>query len=192
MDKTVQIQISAGAFLLPAVLLMLLPMQWVFAMVFAAAVHEFCHIAALCFLNVRIFGISVGMRGARIHTEQMSSTKELICALAGPLGSAALLLTARWFPRLAICGAVHCLYNCLPLLPFDGGRILQSLIVILFSPLRSEQICRYSQIVIRAVLAAAILLAALKYGLVISLLGIVLLRSERRKTSCQQTRLAIQ
>ena len=192
MDKTVCIQISGGAFLMPAVLLLFLPIQWVFSMVVAAAIHELCHIAAIWSMNGRIFRISIGMRGAQIETETMHPFKELICALAGPLGSALLLLTSQWFPRLAICGAVHFMYNCLPLLPFDGGRILRNLMVLLFPPARSEQIWQVSHNVIRGLLAAAVLFLAVKYGWVILLFGIVLLKSARRKTSCQQTLLAIQ
>ena len=192
MDKTVRIHISAGTFIVLAVLLMFLPIQWVLAMVVAAAVHEFCHIAAIFLTNGRVFRISIGVRGAQIETEAMHPAKELICALAGPLGSAALLLTARWFPRLAICGAAHCLYNCLPLFPFDGGRVLHNALVLVFPPVRSEQLWRYSQIVIRGLLAAIILFLAVRFGWIILLFGVVLLKSSRRKTSCQQALLAIQ
>lgn len=181
MDKTVRIQISAGAFLLPAVLLLFLPIQWVFAMLLAAMVHEFCHIAAISLTDSRIFRVSIGMRGSQIETGPMHPSRELICALAGPLGSAALLLTARWFPRLAICGAVHCLYNCLPLFPLDGGRALQNLLVLLFPPVRGEQIWRCSQIAVRILLAGAIVFLAVKFGWIILLFGVVLLNPRREK-----------
>lgn len=191
MGKIVRIQISAGACLLPAVSLMLLPIQWVFAVLTAATVHEFCHIAAIYMLNGRVFSISIGMRGAQIETEPMDPSKELICALAGPLGSAALLLLAHWFPRLAICGVMHCLYNCLPLFPFDGGRALRCIISLLFPPDWSERIWKYSQVTVRLALCGAVLYLAVKFGWVILLFGILLLKSARRKTSCQPTLLAI-
>ena len=178
--------------MLPALLLMFLPIQWVSAVIVAAAVHELSHIAALCLLDVHVFDISIGLRGARILTEPMNPTKELVCALAGPLGSAALLLTARWFPRLAICGAVHCLYNCLPLLPFDGGRVLHSAIALVFPEEYCEQVWKHTQHAVQFAIALFTALLAFKLGWGVLLLGILILRYSRRKTSCQQTLLAIQ
>lgn len=174
-------QISAGAFLLPAFLLMFLPIQWVVAMVLAGAIHEICHIAAMRLLDVRIDRVSVGVRGAVIETEPMSPDKELICAIAGPLGSAALLLTARWFPRLAVCGVVHCIYNLLPLIPMDGGRVLRSMIFLLFRPGRSERLWCCSQRLIRIFVGGIIVFFAVKHGIIVLLLGIMILKTRRQE-----------
>ena len=47
---------------------------------------------------------------------------ELLCALAGPVGS--LLLALLPFPMLALCGLCQGLFNLLPIMPLDGGRVL--------------------------------------------------------------------
>lgn len=174
-DKHTRIEVSAAAFLWPAVLLMVLPLQWVAAMVLAAAVHEFSHIAAISLTGGKIYQVKVGIRGAVVETGEMLPWKELLCALAGPVCSACLLLLVRWLPRTAICGAVHCLYNLLPLFPLDGGRVLRSLIMILFRPDIGACIWKYTQLFLRICILALCSLLALKYGWLILLLGIMLL-----------------
>lgn len=66
---------------------------------------------------------------------------ELICALAGPAGSIALLLLAEYMPKVAICGMVQGIYNLLPVYPLDGGRALTSAAGMLFSPNTAEKVC---------------------------------------------------
>lgn len=180
MDKHTKIEITAGAFLWPAVLLMLLPIQWVFAMLFAGAFHEFCHMAAICLTGREIYRMHIGVRGATMETGALPPWQELLCALAGPLGSALLLLAAGWFPRLAICGAVHCLYNLLPLVPFDGGRILRSLLLLLLRN-RGDKIWHCFQQGLRVCMIAACAILASKFGWMILLLSVALLKGTREE-----------
>lgn len=107
-----------------ALALLVLPLHWVLAVFSAALVHELGHVGMLLLLGVRIEGMSGDSWGMLIRTEPMPPGKELLCALAGPLASFALLLLIRWFPRVALCALVQGLYNMLPVLPFDGGRVL--------------------------------------------------------------------
>lgn len=121
----VRICITAGSCFFTALLLLVLPLPWVLAAVFAAGIHEICHIAALYFCGGRVNCITLGGRGAVLETEPMSPGRELICALAGPMGGLILLLFAKWVPRVAVCAGVQSLYNLLPVYPLDGGRAIR-------------------------------------------------------------------
>lgn len=120
-----KITISPAACILAALTILLLPLRWMCAAFLAAAFHEFCHILALHLCGGRIQCITIGNRGAVIHSYRMRTWKEVICILAGPLGSLLLVLFARWVPRVAICAFFHAIYNLLPIYPLDGGRAIR-------------------------------------------------------------------
>lgn len=123
-----------------AVMLLVLPLQWLLAMVAAAAFHELCHWAAIRWMGFPAGSLRLGLRSANMALPEMSRGRELICALAGPAGSFVLVLLIRWIPRIAICAAVQFLYNLLPLYPMDGGRVLRSLLAMALPPPKAERI----------------------------------------------------
>lgn len=146
-----RIHASASFCIYLALMLLILPLRWIFAMVTAAAFHEFCHWAAIRILGKRVRVLRIRAPGASMELPEMSRGQELLCALAGPLGSFSLLFVAKYFPRVAICGAIQGLYNLLPLYPLDGGRVVYCLLSILVSPPNAktisrviERICSYS------------------------------------------------
>ena len=128
--NNIPVSISAGAFLLGALLLLILPLKWLLAALSAAMIHELCHLAAVKLTGGYVHEICIGRGGASIKIGPMDSLKELICALAGPLGGFTLLLFARWIPRVAICAGIHSIYNLLPIHPLDGGRALCHLLTV--------------------------------------------------------------
>lgn len=136
------LRISGWAFVGLALLILVLPLKWVLAALAAAMIHEGCHIAAVSLCGEKIRGISLGAGGAVIETEPMSLWKEFLCILAGPAGGLAMLLLVRWFPRTALCAAIHSLYNLLPVYPLDGGRALRCVSFLFLKPGHSELFCQ--------------------------------------------------
>lgn len=107
-----------------ALLLLTLPLPWFAAAVAAAGIHEAGHLLAIRLLGADARKIQVGPTGAKIHTSFSEPWRELLCAAAGPAASLLLVLAAKPFPRIALCGFVQGLYNLLPIYPLDGGRML--------------------------------------------------------------------
>ncbi|MBQ9168734.1 MAG: hypothetical protein IJX67_10055 [Oscillospiraceae bacterium] len=160
--------ISPGLCIGLALLLLLLPLQWMLAVVLAAMFHELCHAGMIRLCGGRILSVRIGVNGAVMETEPMSNRKELLCALAGPVGGLLLILVARWLPRVAVCGVIHSLYNLLPIYPLDGGRALQCGMELLFPPATAKRICdRIGQVLIVCILVMGC------YGTFILKLGLV-------------------
>ena len=123
-----RVKISPTAYIWGALLVYLLPVKWLCSALVAALVHEISHIAALQMLGVGIRKIRITSMGAVIETGPVSNGKELICALAGPIGSFLLLLGYRFFPEVALCALIQGSFNLVPIYPLDGGRAVRSLI----------------------------------------------------------------
>lgn len=132
------IRFQPSALILMAALILLLPLDWLLAAVFAAAVHEVGHMVAIKAFGRHPVSISVGMLGATIHTGPLSNRAEFLCASAGPVASLMLLFLCRVFPKLALCGLMQGLFNLIPLHPLDGGRMLYCLLR-RCSPRRAEK-----------------------------------------------------
>ena len=131
--KDISIDVDADICIGAALALLLLPLQWLTAFFAAAAIHELCHIAAIYFNGGRILDIRIGMSGMRIDTQFSTAWSEFFSALAGPAGSFLLILLIRVFPRLAVCGCIHGIFNLIPVYPMDGGRALYCMASNLFS-----------------------------------------------------------
>lgn len=138
--RNIPANVSGGAFLTAALLCLVLPLKWFLAALLAAAVHELFHLLALYACGGRMLGLSIGSRGASIQTGQLSRGRELLCALAGPVGGLMPLLFASRFPRLALCALVYSLYNLIPVCPLDGGRALSCAAYLLLSPKSADRV----------------------------------------------------
>ncbi len=154
--SSLRFSISPSACVLGAMLLLILPLRWIFAAIFAASFHEFSHALAVYLCGGKIEEFSVGNRGAVMRSNSLSAGKTLICVLAGPVGSLLLVLFMRWIPRIAFCALVHTTYNLLPIYPLDGGRALRCIL--------PDRLCCVIQAVFLSVIwAVAIYLAIFRH-----------------------------
>ena len=129
-----RVALSPGFCCFLALMILLVPLPWIVAMVMAAAWHECCH-----FAMIRVFSSSkptlrLGFLGASTPLPPMGRGKEVLCALAGPVGSLLLWLLIGIFPRLALCGLAQGICNLMPLYPLDGGRVVRGLLSLALPP----------------------------------------------------------
>ena len=184
--------ISVGLLLALALMLLLLPVHWILAAVVAAAFHELCHLLCLRICGGRVTGFSFGGKGAVIDSGQLSPVNELLCTLAGPVGSLLLLFVLRIFPRIAICGAFHGAFNLLPVYPLDGGRALRCALRLLF-PTHWQRIFLILQKTLLLGLTVLSLWAFFVRGLgLLPIIFLLLLWHNVKNTPCNKPRLQVQ
>lgn len=151
-----------------ALMLLVLPIQWVVSALVAAAFHEFCHYSAVRLCAGRIYSIRAATSGARMYTGELSTLQSIFCLIAGPAGSMSLLFLSRWFPRVAICGVCQGLYNLLPVFPLDGGRAVRCALEGVMSVSTADRIAS----VMEYLCLAAVFLLGL-YGSCVLRLGLI-------------------
>lgn len=135
------VEYSASGCVLLALLCLLLPLNWFFSALLAAAVHELCHIMAVKIVGGSIYRLRIEPCGAVLETDPMEQWKALFCILAGPVGSLSLLLFFRWIPRIALCGMVQGCFNLLPIFPLDGGRLIRCFAEMVFPENIADNFC---------------------------------------------------
>lgn len=189
------LEISAVSWILGALLILVVPLNWVLAAVTAAVFHELSHSAAILLLGGKIHGLKILPDGIRMETSPMTAWQEILCSLAGPVGSLLLVLLGKHTPRIALCALVQGCYNLLPVYPLDGGRALHCLLG-WFLPLKTAK--KVEEFLVCAVLAAACP-AILWLDWRLSMDGILVLagifgagRSILRKIPCKETVLRVQ
>ena len=189
-----KIGISGGACLMFAFFLLVLPLRWIFAAVTAAVVHEACHALAVHLCGGRLHTLTVEKGGVVMVATPMTAVRGFLCTMAGPLGSALMVLTMPWLPRVAFCSAVHCVYNLLPIYPLDGGRALRCITEKL-SPDRQRKICLVTEnICLGLLFGAAVYLTVWKeLGLTPLVLAfLLLLRTKSANSPCNEGKLGLQ
>ncbi len=123
-----KICVTPGFWLILACALLVLPLRWLASWAIALAVHEIFHYIALRFCHYHPYEISFTANGIFMKTPNMRWSDDVLCAAAGPAGSAILTLLHRSFPELALVSGLQCIFNILPIYPLDGGRALRAVI----------------------------------------------------------------
>ena len=184
----------ATMYILMALFLLLLPLDWVLSVVFAGLFHELCHVFAVYAMNGRILRMEIRPMGCILETGRLDRQKQFISILAGPMGSLALLFLSHAAPKVALCGLAQGIYNLIPVYPLDGGRLL-GLVIQRFSPEYAEII----QFVVTVAIFSAIDLLmiisvfSIKVGLWPILLTLVWnIRLMPRKIPCKPSRIGVQ
>lgn len=190
-----KIRIDPTACFMGAAMLLILPLRWLLAAFLAAAVHELCHIGAILLTRGQVRSIRIGGSGAILETAPMTPGRELVCAMAGPVGGLSMLLFIRWIPCTAICALVQSAYNLLPFLPMDGGRILHCGLEILLGSDRSDRISKKIGFLAASgmFLLGAYGFIFLKWGIfALILLFSALAPAATRKIPCKKARFGLQ
>jgi len=189
LGRRTTVSVSGGACVLFALMLLVLPLQWLLAAVLAALFHESCHALAVLLFGGRIRSLHITAGGAKMVAAQVAAGGEWICALAGPVGGLSLLLFARWIPRVALCAAMQSLWNLLPIDPLDGGRVLRCWTERMLPANRADGLCKSV-----AAFCSALLVGLGIYGSLFLHLGLLpllpgvfsLLGTKSGKTPCKQ------
>ena len=184
-----KLRIEFTAYLLAAILLLILPLKWLMAAAAAAVFHELCHVIAIYLTGGNIWNITVSAGGAVIETSPMSLGRELFCALAGPAGGLFLLLFVKWIPCTALLAGIQSIYNLFPLYPLDGGRALRCGLELMIPAAEAERVCGYVEfgVIVSTVLLGMYAAIMLKTG-GIALMFIFVLCGKilRRKIPCKK------
>lgn len=108
-----------------AMMLLLIPLRWIFAMILSASIHELGHLLCVRLCGGCIRNVDIGLRGLRIRSDPLPHRQALICIAGGPAANLLMVFYRRLFPRIAICAFFQMVYNLLPFYPLDGGRMLR-------------------------------------------------------------------
>ena len=98
----------------------------------ASAAHELFHITVVRLCAGRINSMCIRFGGAVIEADIGRQGRELLCILAGPLGSLLLVRLYGFLPEIAVCALLQSAYNLLPLPYLDGGRALRCILKMVF------------------------------------------------------------
>ena len=188
-------EVSGTCCIWAALICLTLPLQWVLSAVAAAIIHEACHILAVFLAGGRINSIKIGTAGAVMDASELPEFRQILCILAGPVGSFSLVLAAGQMPKLAFCGLVHGLYNLLPIYPLDGGRLLACIAKKHFSPKSAHRICEWTKWTVMFVLFIFVLwmIRQWKTGIMPLLILLVMVyKTSSGKIPCKEGDLGVQ
>lgn len=151
------IRIEPGLCWLLALLLLTIPVRWLFCWFAAVMVHELGHYIALTAFRIPVPSVAFGARGAMMQIRELSYKETVICSASGPVAGLMLLLLSKWVPLVAVFGFLQSIYNLIPMPGHDGDRILWGACHLLSSGERAGSLHIALRIVSIMIAAGAIL-----------------------------------
>ena len=184
-----RLHISAGAVLAAALLYFFLDTATLWAIALPAAAHELGHVIALHLMGLRIRGFRAEMKGLCINYSGFCGTAgHIFAAAAGPLAGLLYAFAASWWAKLfdndtaALSAGISLLlslFNLLPVLPLDGGRIFSRIACMSLGYGRGERLTKNLGLALSgAALAAGLLLMWQGMGAGLALAAIWLLLAQ--------------
>ncbi len=152
--------------------------------VLAAMLHELGHIAAIYLCGGVVASLTLSAGGAVLRQASVLPSERLVAvSLAGPAAGVAAAWAACQFGWLTFAGAnlLLSMFNCLPVLPLDGGCALLALMQLAGCPARAEQLLVVASYVAAALFTCGGVLLLLQTGRNASVLavGLCLLAAQR-------------
>ena len=169
-----RVTISLALTLAAAFIYYIVDIETAIAIALPVAVHELSHIIALRLFGLKVKSVRAELTGLCIdYCGFAEPLAHAAAAFAGPAGgfiyAYAASLIARetgcaWMELSAGISLLLSVFNLLPVLPLDGGRILLGLMTMLFGAQAGERVTYRISFVITAVLLTAGALLALNRG----------------------------
>lgn len=177
---------SAAAILLAALIYFVADVDKILALLVPALVHELGHMFTLRLLGLRINSFRAELKGLCIaYSGYTGALGHAVAAAAGPLwgliyAMAASFLSQRlgspWLELSAGVSLLLSLFNLLPALPLDGGRIMYSLSSAFLSQSSARKLTDLSSLAVGLILLALGAYLMFKgYGLAMELAAVWLL-----------------
>ncbi len=132
--RRVRWNVSAGAIALAALAYFFDGCGLVSALAPAALAHELGHVLALRLCACRITRCSITLTGVELdYAPRLEGLRCALCLLAGPLAgalyaAAAFALSGTFWKMSGALSVLLSVFNMLPILPLDGGRIAAALL----------------------------------------------------------------
>ena len=142
--------IRPSFFVLTAMIMLFLGIRAALITIISIAIHELGHLIAVWLCGGSIRKLRIGALEAEIFfTGSFSYGKDILIALSGPIvsliaaaisGSIANYFGFEDAYYLAGINLIYGLLNLLPSSPLDGGRVLSSILALLFGPFVADKI----------------------------------------------------
>ena len=186
-DK-VTVRITPFAYIVLALSVIILPIDWIFAWVLAILIHEMSHIIAVICCGGRVRNICISHQGAQIKTDNLTPAQQIISILVGPMAGALLVFLVRWTPKLALCGVIQSAFNMLPLSMLDGGQVIHAFLRLRLSDTSTNHVCAQIDRITSAVLCGCCLYFAhvLSWEILAVTACVVAMRRKRSKIPCKR------